>query len=208
MTLVDKISNLQNYLPLELKHALLVLRRTKYWKKQKIIFIHIPKAAGVSVNTALYGRFMGHATASEIRRYAPRVFQSYPSFAITRNPWARCVSAYRFTQVGSGQGDGPVAGIYNVKKYKTLQFRTFQAFVEEWLIYQDLNQLDYVFQPQLNYIADANRNIIVSHVGKLEDIGSVQNYLFGVLGREVKINHQNRTGFLRPNEGDQIFVAE
>jgi hypothetical protein len=194
MKLVDKIKPYQYYLPTELKHALLVLRRKKYWERQGIIFIHIPKAAGVSINNALYGRFMGHTTACQIRRYAPKIFQQYPSFAITRNPWARCVSAYRFIQRGTGHGDGPIAGVHDKEKYRIPEFRSFEYFVKEWLIYQNINDIDYVFRPQLPFISTPDGNIIVSHVGKIEDIKTVNKFISDTLCKEVKIGYQNRTG--------------
>ncbi|GAH07415.1 unnamed protein product, partial [marine sediment metagenome] len=63
---------------------------------------HIPRNGGTSINNALYGRFMGHYTARDVRFWAPDLFGRLPSFAVTRNPWARLLSAYRFAEKQSG----------------------------------------------------------------------------------------------------------
>jgi hypothetical protein len=192
MDLIHKISKFQNYLPQEIKQSLLVFRRKKHWIRSGIIFIHIPKAAGVSINMSLYGRFMGHTTALEISRYAPKTFTSLPSFAITRNPWSRCVSAYRFIKAGKGTGS-LFAGVQKPEQYQIPEFRNFESFLNEWLVHQNLQNVDFVFKPQLPFISDENGNIIVSHVGKLEDIKAVQEFICESTSKQINIGFENKT---------------
>ncbi len=192
MNIINSARQIQQYLPKEINTSLLILRRKKYWIRTGIIFIHIPKAAGVSINMSLYGRFMGHTSAFEISQHAPKVFNSLPSFAITRNPWSRCVSAYRFIKAEKGTGNA-FAGVQKPEQYQIPEFRSFESFLNEWLIYQNLQSIDFVFKPQLPFISDINENIIVSHVGKLENIEEVQTFICEKINKKIKIGFENQT---------------
>jgi len=64
--------------------------------KAKIVFIHIPKCAGTSINKALDLKVhdgSGHAYAWE---HAAYINQGYYSFTVIRNPWERIVSLYTY----------------------------------------------------------------------------------------------------------------
>lgn len=174
--------------------AQLVWRRTPIWRRAGAIFVHIPKNGGTSINVALYGRFMGHLTAAEIRRWAPRTFAALPSFAVTRNPWDRCLSAWRYVRAGQGAGRGPPVPVDRPERYRLPELATFERFVEEWLPSQELSQLDQVFHPQLPYIADSEGRVLVSFLGRIEDIGEVAAFLARSVGGAPRIGHVNRTG--------------
>ncbi|WP_462160873.1 sulfotransferase family 2 domain-containing protein [Pseudoalteromonas maricaloris] len=63
-------------------------------KQRGVLFIHVPKAAGMSITTALYNREVGH--------YKLRDYESYEctTFSVVRNPYDRLVSAYSFLMQG------------------------------------------------------------------------------------------------------------
>ncbi|TVQ88246.1 MAG: hypothetical protein EA397_17325 [Deltaproteobacteria bacterium] len=66
-----------------------------------LIFIHVPKCAGMSVEEALGGLPRGqrneqHATASELSERYPEEWEAYHRFAIVRHPVARCRSFTAF----------------------------------------------------------------------------------------------------------------
>jgi hypothetical protein len=183
-------------MPREVRLALSVRRSIAYWRKAGVVFIHVPKAAGTSVSVALYGRFLGHPTARQVRRYAPELSGVVPTFAITRNPWDRCVSAYRFALAGRGQGSGPVAGIFRPEQYQVPAFRSFEAFVREWLTQQDLDRCDHVFRCQSRYVSDHAGNLLVDHLGSVEALAVTETYLSDVLGRPVSIARHNVSGEL------------
>lgn len=174
--------------------AQLVWRRERLWRQAGVIFIHIPKNGGTSINHALYGRFMGHVTAAEARTWAPRAFAALPSFAVTRNPWDRCLSAWRFARAGHGHGAGPRASVERPERYQIAAFETFERFVEEWLPGQDLSRADPMFRPQLPFVADSAGRPIVTFLGRIEDTPGVEAFLADALGRRVEIGHINRTG--------------
>ena len=66
--------------------------------KNKIIFIHIPKCAGKSVEKALFNREVynssaNHATVDTfVERHGEDIWNEYTTFAVVRNPWDRLVS--------------------------------------------------------------------------------------------------------------------
>lgn len=73
--------------------------------EHRCIFVHIPKTAGESVETAFLGgplnrpgdAFTGlpgkHWSIARIREHEPQAFRDYYKFGIVRNPWDRYVSS-------------------------------------------------------------------------------------------------------------------
>ncbi len=181
------VLGLQEYLPQSLKHQLMCLRRRSHWKRAGVIFVHIPKAAGTSVAHALYGRSTGHISASEIRRFCPDLFGQLPSFAISRNPWDRLVSAFSFVR----QGGTRDAGVWKANQYQAPAFRSFEAFVEEWLVNQDLETVDYVFRKQAPYVTDEAGKVLVDFLGAVERMDGVERFLRQELGLAVSIPAKN-----------------
>jgi hypothetical protein len=81
-----------------------------------VIFIHLPKCAGTSVECALDGeawhrpdrREQQHLTAEEsCRRYGKETFEAYFKVAIVRNPWDLLVAHYLWGSSGL-RGKAPV----------------------------------------------------------------------------------------------------
>jgi hypothetical protein len=180
-------------LPRALRLAILVKRREPLWIERGIVFIHVPKAAGTSINQALYGRFMGHARAVDIERWGSARLRALPRFAVVRNPWDRLLSAYRFARRGSGIGE-QVAGMHKPAQYHVPEFGTFERFVEEWLAPRDPGRLDGVFQPQSNYVHGQAGQLLVDHLGKFEDLEPTFDYISGRIGTVGRIARTNRSG--------------
>ena len=86
-------------------------RCIKIYRKQQVIFIHIPKAAGTSVARAVLGKRAGHFTAETVRdRMGNDPYYKLYSFAVTRHPVDRLYSAYRYVK-GNGGTEGAFADI-------------------------------------------------------------------------------------------------
>lgn len=69
----------------------------------RVIFIHVPKAAGSSVKTELYGRPQyGHRRIAEFQAYDRRKTAEFFKFAFVRNPWDRLLSAHAYLTGGEG----------------------------------------------------------------------------------------------------------
>jgi hypothetical protein len=192
-------------LPDSLRRAILVRRRAPIWLAAKIVFIHVPKAAGTSINQALYDRFMGHVRATDIQRWAPRAIRALPSFAITRNPWERLVSAYRFATRGHGVG-GYQAGVWRPQQYRIPEFESFETFVKDWLAELDVAALDPIFQPQHLFICDENRRVLVDHVGQLEDLGPTFEFIRDHTGSPPSLERSNLSGV--PVDYEQFYTPE
>lgn len=65
--------------------------------KKQVIFIHVPKAAGTSIKTKLYGKIEGgHRRIVEYYGYDPVRTRAFFKFGFVRNPWSRLLSAYSY----------------------------------------------------------------------------------------------------------------
>ena len=188
------LRDLNRRLPGPLRRALLVRRRAQYWLRAGIVFIHVPRAAGTSFNEALYGRFMGHPRATDVQRWAPAAVRALPSFSVTRNPWDRLFSAYRFARRGEGVGESYRAGMWRPHLYRGPEFESFERFVREWLAPRDVTKLDGVFQPQSLFLCDRNRKLLVDHAGRLEDLGPTYAFIERHVGAIAPLARANRSG--------------
>jgi hypothetical protein len=175
-------------LPDRLRVPLDILRRCPRWREAGVIFVHVPKAAGVSFSRALYGRPLGHFQARDIRRVCPETFTSLVTFGVVRHPVDRLYSAYRFVRTGGTTE----MGMKNPGIYLTEVFSSFDRFVGEWLVKQDLANIDGVFRPQHLYLCDGEE-IIVDQVIPLEQISVGMNTLSARLGREIVLGHHNKS---------------
>lgn len=180
-------------LPQSIRYAVLVKQRAQLWREAGIVFMHVPKAAGTSINLALYGQWMGHARARDLKRWAPADVKALPSFAVTRNPWDRLVSAYRFATRGRGVGGGFEASPWRAERYRGPEFETFERFATGWLRRGHI-WLDPIFQPQCSWICDRRGNVLVNHVGRIEDLGPTFSFLEQHLGHLPAVRIGNRSG--------------
>lgn len=163
--------------------------RYYHWKRRGAIFIHVPKAAGTSVNQALYGRTLGHYKAMEIRSCFPRLYRSVFVFSFVRNPWSRVLSAYRFAKAGRTES----MGVRNPSQYKIPEFESFERFLFEWLAVQDLNEIDFVFQPQYKFVCDDNERLITDYIGRVETLADDARLISTRIGRDLTIGFSNKT---------------
>lgn len=186
MSISQVLAPLWNSVPEELRMPIDILRRRYYWRASSVIFIHVPKAAGVSVSRAIYGRPLGHFYAKEIRRFCPYDYERLFTFAVVRHPLDRLRSAYRF----ACKGGTAEMGMRNPKLYQTACFATFDKFVCEWLVNQDMSSIDGVFRPQHMYVCDQDE-IIVDKLVKLEHLDEGIAEVSAKLGREIILGRHN-----------------
>ncbi|MFV8570535.1 sulfotransferase family 2 domain-containing protein [Marinobacter sp. SBS5] len=176
-----------------LKERINIYRRYPHWSKLKCIFVHVPKAAGTSVNKALYGRTLGHYSAAEIQSKFPELYERAYTFSLVRNPWDRVLSAYRFACVGRTDS----MGVRNPGQYKIPEFESFERFVCEWLPQQKAEELDYIFRPQWMFVCDDQGEVMVEHLGRVEAMDRTAKLLQQKIGREVLIRNENATNGLK-----------
>lgn len=174
----------------EIVEKILLFKYIKRYKKSKVVFIHIPKAAGTSISEVLYGKRNGHLRAENVKKVlGEELYNKKYSFSVTRNPYDRLVSAYNFAR----QGQTKEGAIALPEQYQTSIFETFESFVVNWLVNQDLEKLDPVFQPQHIYIFDDANQLIVTDLFKLEEIEKVEQMLSDKLSKEIKIGKKNKS---------------
>ncbi len=173
-----------------LKHRIDLYRRYGYWKNASCIYIHIPRAAGTSINKAIYGRTLGHYHAAEIKTAFPRLFERAFVFSFVRNPWDRVLSAYRFAKKGRTES----MGMYRPKQYQVPEFDSFERFLFEWLSVRDIFRTDFVFQPQYPFVLDVRGEMMVDFIGHVENMAADWAVIEDRLGRSLSITHSNRTG--------------
>lgn len=156
----------------------------------KCIFVHIPKSAGVSISTTLFGNLGGgHRTILDYQKlFPPRTFKRYFKFTFIRNPYTRLESAYNFLKQG-GMNE------YDLdwsKKYLA-DVESFEDFV--------LNHLDdslmyswHHFIPQAYYLQDECKEIPLDFIGRFENINQDFNYVSRkILGFEKELPRKNQT---------------
>jgi hypothetical protein len=192
---VKALSSLyRNCLPLSWQQKIDVIRGESQvfrpcFESTKSIFIHVPKAAGTSIARAIYGMNVGHRKAIDYYDVSNKKFDAHFSFAFVRNPWDRAVSAYNFVKQN---GTGYVQPLPN-SIYQSELFDSFERFVLQWLVNADLSKVDVVFEPQYKYICDRNNNIIVDHIGTVENMKSSILFLQKKLNVEIKIANLNQS---------------
>ena len=155
--------------------------------RRKIIFVHIPKTGGSSVETLLTdngyfeldllgvrnGRAQHHLTAYELLTLFGQSYFNYFKFAFVRNPYDKFLSEYYWCkQPGIG--------------FKSKQsFDDFIKFVED--VVKNNKYFKYIdndhFIPQYHYLF-YNKKILVGNVYKFEDI----NIVLPMLKEKFKIN--------------------
>jgi hypothetical protein len=70
----------------------------RQFRRDGVIFVHVPKCAGSALLDAYLGYQTGHVTAAEYRDADPTLFDRAFVFSFVRNPLARFVSAYEHVQ--------------------------------------------------------------------------------------------------------------
>lgn len=138
-------------------------------KNKNVLFIHIPKAAGMTIATQLYdGNEIGHFPASDWKASQRGLFNSCYKFTFVRNPWDRVYSAYNFLKKG---------GMEHHKHDKQFKlevidkYSDFNDFVINYLTEETI--FSYIhFYPQYYFVFDKNDELLVDDVYKVESIDS------------------------------------
>ncbi|WP_415906477.1 sulfotransferase family 2 domain-containing protein [Neptuniibacter sp. QD72_48] len=161
-----------------------------YYRDGKVVFIHVPKAAGTSIAETLYGRSITHHTADHFRKANRKLYSDSFTFSVVRNPYERLVSAYKFAKAGGTKR----VPIRNPELYTGKDFSNFENFVKNWLVRKDINNIDFVFQPQWIYVCDKKSKIIVDRLYDVKDLSACEIELSNQLGHDVFFPKVNSTG--------------
>lgn len=167
-------------------YQILYMRR---YRRAGVVFVHIPRAGGTSIARAVLGKRAGHMTVAEIRQLmGASEFNQLFTFSVSRNPYSRLLSSYRFAR----QGGGRHGAIRQHSDYQSDQFSSFRRFVLEWLPEQDLTQVDPVFRPQWGFVS-IHDVMAVDYMGKMESLTEVEAVLSERLNRIISFGHSNQS---------------
>ncbi len=131
-----------------------------------LIFIHIPKTAGMSISQALYGAQVKHLSIRLSRRMAGGRLAELPSFAVMRDPVQRFLSAYRYGRAGGGSSNRvaePFRAIYAA-------FRSIDDALDHVEDAASPYAVDHIFRAQNWYITDAEGQLAVDRLLTLDEI--------------------------------------
>ena len=183
-----------HYRRYQARRASLGAKRSSYdcFDRTRSIFVHIPKAGGVSVAVSLYGNRAGsHTSVSGYQLvFDAADFQRYFKFTFVRNPWDRLYSAYRFLSAGGmneldrSWAEKNLAGV-----------KDFEAFVLEVLPRRSV-QREIHLLPQVLFLRNSiTRKIGVDFVGRFERFDEDFATVAQRLGKDVSLPHVNGSRF-------------
>ena len=160
----------------------------------KVLFVHIPKAAGMSVVKTLYNQNKSHhASASDYINEDENTFNRAFSFAITRNPYTRLYSAFNYLKNGGMNKIDLVWWELYLAKYES-----FEAFIIEGGLEEAIKNNAEHFIPQHQFIFDKNEKLQCDYLGKIECINDVELFLTEKLQREIIFSHTNVMNKFQP----------
>ena len=153
---------------------------------KKVIFVHVPKAAGTSIAKAIYGKRMGHFPASAYYCVSREKFKNYYTFGFVRNPYARLYSAWRYLAL-SPHGEDRAWFEENISSFKC-----FKSFVMSWLDVDKIYSWKH-FVPQTEYVCINGLNML-DDVFKVEYMGDAIKKLESNLGINLEVQKENASG--------------
>lgn len=178
----------------------------------KFIFIHIAKAAGLSIREALkaYCRepehfkvrrparkigdrpnplyqmweiFLLHQKARDVQKgLTPEVYKNFYTFAFARNPWDWQVSMYHFI----------LRETTHVRHKPVKSMPGFQQYLE-WVVATEKPFARGAPKFQKDMITDNDGKVIVDFVGRYETLAQDFNHVCRVLDIKVSLPHINST---------------
>lgn len=134
--------------------------------ESKCIFIHIPKCAGISVSTSLFGCYGGgHMELWKYQFLFDNIFyNSAFKFTYVRNPWDRVYSAFSFLKNG---GFDERDRSWSIKVFE--KNLSFEKFVKD-LLHRTIIQKKNHFKPQVEFMRDLSGEIGLDYIGRFENI--------------------------------------
>ncbi len=126
-------------------------------RQRKLIFVHVPRAAGTSIVRALYGEgCIRHFPMRYYRAIDPGFAQAAQSFAILRDPVDRFVSAYTFVR----QGGTPASRLSAVFAAQTAHITSVDDYLS-FLEGRGPLDLDFVMRPQSWFVCGEDGGALV-----------------------------------------------
>lgn len=166
--------------------------------KSELIFIHVPKVAGSSMERLPWVGGAGHKTAQELRKVAGEKWLKYLSFGFVRHPLDRLLSAYCHFVEKPEKLDEPTRQreVYRTIKHHAATYsdNPVAGFVR-FVLSPELR--DYIktvnhFLPQSHFLCDSRGLVMVNFVGKYEALEADWRYVCQILDQPTEpLQHKN-----------------
>lgn len=164
-------------------------------KEKKMLFIHIPKTAGRTIQTYFFGRWIcgPHIRAMQYRDQIRTNFNDYFVFSFIRNPWDRFISAFTYLQRGVGSAASEIKLKQIVNQYDLKFFVDNLKDIPEIIGFRKID-IQLMFQSQSKYLIDKNGDKITNFIGRFETLELDIERICDCLGLEYKpLLHLNST---------------
>jgi len=172
----------------------------------KSIFVHIPKAGGISIIKSLYGEKtggFGHPTYKRfLKLYGKKRFQEYYKFTFVRNPWDRLYSAYCFLKKGGMSHQDK-----QFSEEVLSEFKSFEAFVMQWLTTENIKSWVH-FIPQHTFLTNNNGELVVDFVGRFENFETDFKKISNHIGIKQALIHRNKTKDKMLSHYREVYTQE
>ncbi|MHC4939829.1 MAG: sulfotransferase family 2 domain-containing protein [Planctomycetota bacterium] len=155
-----------------------------------VVFVHVPKAAGISVCRSLFGNLAGgHTTIAQYQViFHPAEFDRYFKFTFVRDPWDRIHSAYHFLMRG---GFGELDACW--ARENLGGFANFDDFVKRWVNEKNIESWVH-FRPQHRFVCLPGRPTpAVDFVGRFENLEEDYEFVRARIPGAGPLRHENRT---------------
>ncbi|MGF7148873.1 hypothetical protein FHS96_002501 [Sphingomonas zeicaulis] len=143
-------------------------RRIEAIRRAGVLFVHVPKNAGMSISQHLYGCQVKHRSMRYYLSVAPDL-AALPSVAVVRDPVQRFLSAFAYARAG-GTAHNRVATPFNAR------YRGF-AGIDDALDHlaqaRGPFDIDHIFRPQSWYLLDRQGRLAVDDLIDFEDLGRI-----------------------------------
>jgi hypothetical protein len=163
-------------------------------QKNKFIFVHIQKTAGISIKNSLLS-IEGTEKINNSHSFLKTLYlespEEYFKFCFVRNPWDRLVSWWNMMKN---------KGIHNDFSKYLLEAKNFSGFLEKTEIInetldgsiKDLGYPKSISFNQLDYISDSEGKVLVDFIGRFENINEDFLKISEKMGFDLKLSHLNK----------------
>lgn len=176
-------------------------QRIAMMNDRRLLFVHVPKAAGMAVSQALYGAPVQHATIRYYQMVAPDLVAAAPTFAVVRDPVARFRSALAYAQSGGSGGyavSEPFRSIYSALQSVDEVLDHLEA--ADWPY-----GVDHIFRPQSWYVTDARGGLAVDYLIPLTHLDAALAALAPAAPRIARVNlSSSRKAALTPRQAWRV----
>lgn len=145
-------------------------QRLEAIRRAGVLFIHVPKNAGMAISSALYDQQVKHASVRYYARVAPDLLRDLETVAVVRDPVDRFLSAFDYARAG-GSCDNRVSAPFR-RRY--MAFGSVDDALDHVESAASPYHMDHIFRPQTWYVADAQGAVRVKRLLRFERLAEAE----------------------------------